>query len=419
MRWVAEEASVVGGGVGSVGQAGSEAPARTGRLYYLDWLRVLLIFGVFLYHALHPFDSTVDWHIKNAEQSLVVMVLLILVLPWGLPLFFLVAGAGSTFSLRARSNAEFVKERVQRLAVPFVVGALLLTPLQKYLEALHKQTFEGSFLAYLPELWDDIAPSMWFSPLTLTEMGLHLWFLAFLFLFSVLAVPVFTWLGTGRGASFVDSLARVAQARGGLLWFVLPLTLLRVAIHPFFPEEHSWLDFAVFFVFFLVGLVLYSDQRFLPAIHRDRWLLLAGGLLGMAIGGAMGAVAGDELFEWTAQFTWPWSVLVMFSFALTAWCLALFVLDLSRTRLDFPSRIVAYGNDIIMPFYLLHQPVIIVLAFYVVQWDTGLLPKMLVVVGGSLLITLGLIEALIRPFTPMRTLFGMKPRPHRPQVTAS
>jgi len=48
---------------------------KPGRLHYLDWLRVLLILGVFLYHALHPFDSTIDWHIKNGEQSVVVMVL--------------------------------------------------------------------------------------------------------------------------------------------------------------------------------------------------------------------------------------------------------------------------------------------------------------------------------------------------------
>ena len=39
----------------------------TGRLYYLDWLRVILIFGVFLFHALHPFDTLIPWYIKNAE----------------------------------------------------------------------------------------------------------------------------------------------------------------------------------------------------------------------------------------------------------------------------------------------------------------------------------------------------------------
>ena len=34
---------------------------------------------------------------------------------------------------------------------------------------------------------------------------------------------------------------------------------------------------------------------------------LGTGLLGMAISGAMGAVAGDELFEWAETFVMPWS----------------------------------------------------------------------------------------------------------------
>ena len=63
-----------------------------------------------------------------------------------------------------------------------------------------------------------------------------------------------------------------------------------------------------------------------------------------------------------------------------------------------------------MPFYLLHQPVIIVISFFVVQWEAGIPVKLLVILIGSLLITLGLVELLIRPFKPMRRLFGMKPR---------
>ena len=35
------------------------------RLYYLDWLRVLAILMVFLFHAVHVFDFG-SWQIKNA-----------------------------------------------------------------------------------------------------------------------------------------------------------------------------------------------------------------------------------------------------------------------------------------------------------------------------------------------------------------
>ncbi len=51
------------------------APTRQVRLSYLDWLRVLAMLTVFLYHTLRPFDFT-DWHVKNTDQSLVITILL-------------------------------------------------------------------------------------------------------------------------------------------------------------------------------------------------------------------------------------------------------------------------------------------------------------------------------------------------------
>jgi len=38
------------------------------RVHYLDWLRVLAVLGVFLYHAGHPFDTT-GWHVKKTARA--------------------------------------------------------------------------------------------------------------------------------------------------------------------------------------------------------------------------------------------------------------------------------------------------------------------------------------------------------------
>jgi peptidoglycan/LPS O-acetylase OafA/YrhL len=76
------------------------------RLHYLDWLRVLLIVGVFLYHAVSPFREGFEWHIVNSEASVTVSIILVFFWPWALPLFFLVAGAASLFALRRRFNRQ-------------------------------------------------------------------------------------------------------------------------------------------------------------------------------------------------------------------------------------------------------------------------------------------------------------------------
>ena len=126
--------------------------AQLNRLHHLDWLRVLLILGVFLFHAVHPFDA-VDWHIKNDGQSLILSAIMLVGLyPWGLPLFFLIAGAGSQFALRRRSGRQYAGERVYRLLIPFIVGSILLTPFQEYLEVLSKGIYSGSFSGFLPHM---------------------------------------------------------------------------------------------------------------------------------------------------------------------------------------------------------------------------------------------------------------------------
>jgi peptidoglycan/LPS O-acetylase OafA/YrhL len=398
-----------------------ENPAQTGthtdrtaaksvRLYYLDWLRVILIFGVFLFHAMHPFDSLSDWHIKNAEQSDAVSAFLLITNPWGIPLFFLVAGAGSKFALRRRSNRQYVSERVSRLLIPFIVGSILLTPIQKYLEALNKGSFEGSFLSFLPEWLAETASGTWFSPVVFADWGAHLWFLGFLFSFSLLALPIFRWFQRDAGQSFIAWLGRLVEKRGGLLLFVLPLALSRALIQPFFPgEDHGWLDFVYYFLFFLSGYIIYSDDRFLGAIRRDRWLLFGSGVVGLVGYFGLAAVYGDLVFEWFLTFVLPGSIFVILAFTLMSWGWALSALYAAMKYLNFSNRWLAYGNETIMPFYLFHQPVIVVIAFFVVQWDAGVTLKLSVVVLGSLLVTLGLVE-LVKRIKVLRGLFGIKTR---------
>src|SRR5512137_1083792 len=91
------------------------------RLHYLDWLRVLAILMVFLFHAVHPFDFG-DWQVKNVDQSEILTIILLFLSMWGMPFFFLVAGASSWFALQRRTARQYISERFYRLLIPFIVG---------------------------------------------------------------------------------------------------------------------------------------------------------------------------------------------------------------------------------------------------------------------------------------------------------
>jgi glucan biosynthesis protein C len=85
------------------------------------------------------------------------------------------------------------------------------------------------------------------------------------------------------------------------------------------------------------------------------------------------------------------------------------MLYIGMRYLDFTNKWLVYGRETILPFYLLHHPVIIAIAFFAVQLDAGITLKYLAVVLGSLLATLGLVE-LVKRITVLRGLLGMKRR---------
>ena len=146
-------------------QQASSPTQRPVRLHYLDWLRVLAILMVVLFHAVHPFDFG-GWHIKNAEQSEVITILLVLLSLWGMPFFFLVAGAASWFALQRRTPGQYVSERFKRLLVPFIVGTILFRPLVTYLEWMNRVQrgdLAVSFQEFLKMIAAEYA-SLGFSP---------------------------------------------------------------------------------------------------------------------------------------------------------------------------------------------------------------------------------------------------------------
>jgi surface polysaccharide O-acyltransferase-like enzyme len=93
------------------------------------------------------------------------------------------------------------------------------------------------------------------------------------------------------------------------------------------------------------------------------------------------------------------------------WSWMLAVLNLGIRRLNFGSRLTAYLADSILPFYVLHHPVVVIVASAVVGLPLGVWPKFLLVAAVSLAITLCVYELGVRRWPPTRFLFGLKPLP--------
>ncbi len=111
--------------------SGATQAARP-RIHYLDSLKVVIVYGILLYHSTLPFTYT-SWLLSNPQKSWVLTGFAAFFFPWGIPIMFLLSGADSWFALRSRSALAFLQNRFLRLVLPLCAGIVLLSPLQWYL----------------------------------------------------------------------------------------------------------------------------------------------------------------------------------------------------------------------------------------------------------------------------------------------
>ena len=381
----------------------SRSGPAAARLVYVDWLRVLAVLGVFVIHVCSPFDPWDEWHIVNAERSRLAGEVIVLMAPWIMPLFMLLAGVSAWYSLQRRDNVAYLRERVTRVLLPLFVGTLLLVPPQVYLERRLHREFAGSLWAFYPHFFDGIYPRGNFS-------WHHLWFLAHLFLYSVLALPLFRYWQSDQGRAQLQWIARVFAGPAGLLWLALPLVLERHLLWWFFPERHmltsDWSNHAMLFVAYIYGFALAGEPGLGAAmdVQWPRALVTAGATTTLLLIGTWVGVLPARLPDpYALGYLAFWTV-----YAIGAWASMVAVLGAARRWLNCETRELRYGREIGYGWYLVHQPIIVAIAYVVVQWRASVPEKLAVLLFVSLAGTLAGAE-LLRRLPSARPIFGMRP----------
>lgn len=388
---------------------------RQVRLDYFDWLRALAVAGVVAYHTLQPF-GTVNWPIANSELQPVVTVLVGVLASFGMPILFLVAGASACFALQRRSAGAFLRERAQRLLVPFTVGTVVLGPINGYILAVFQGTalsFPEYLVAFPGIVWEYNVQHVGLS-MRLLLVGVHLWFLGALFVFSAAALPVFALLSSARGRRLIDQLAHLTRWPGTTLLFAVPTTAPIVALFASTTRSEVWdnWSFGWFGVVFLIGYVIYSDHRLVAAARRDSGIALVVALLGTA------GLASTDMAHWVAVPQWYGTTyfLMLSLFGITGWAWTVAVLGLGMRAAFMQRPLPARVGDVSLPLYILHYPIVSGISVLVVRSPLDLGSKILInlVLGVALSFVLA-VAAVRVPFC--RPLLGI--RGARPTVTPS
>ncbi len=375
------------------------------RCRYIDWLRVFAVLGVFLLHTAEPF--TPSGPLRNDPTSMVMTVFTGFLFLWIMPFFFFLAGAGTKFALEVRTATQFLKERFFRLVIPYVAGVLIVIPPMAYITGLSRSQIDCSYFAYYPQFFRNLESDGGLG--FLHRVGGHLWFLPFLFLVSLLTLNLFLYLRTHSGQVLLSKAAALCERYGLLILFVIPTFLVHVTFRVGFTGAYGCRSFLYFIPFYVLGFVIFSNRRFEQMIERKTLIALFVGIFCFALLTAMDLAGFSEKLEtnpsWSALFT-----LYSIIRSLNVWAWIFFVLGIGVKFLNRTNVFYDYAVELVLPFYILHYPVICLVTAYVVKWHTGVAEKFVFLTAISFVLTIVLFEVFVKRLNLMRFLFGMKIR---------
>ncbi|MFC4112420.1 acyltransferase family protein [Nonomuraea zeae] len=380
----------------------------------LDAMRALVVVGLVFFHSSMVFDSRDDYYVKNAETTEITFIIAALCVIWAMPLLFLISGLGTWHSMRRRGPGGFAVERLLRLGVPLVFATATIIPVPQWLRLRADPAYDESYLAFLPKFYSvQLEPGDF--PFILEgkyfETG-HLWFVVLLLTFSLMLAALVRWVPLDRVR---DRLSGISRPRGGLLLLGLPIAVIcaLVGLEEAFGGWSRW----AYLVFFLYGFLFVTGPAFRAAMRRD-WVIAAvagGALLAVGVPGFM--IAGDAPGADAFTDLTPLAVGVRALYGLAGWCWVVAILGaLDRPREPStasqdrpPRRVYAYLAPAVLPLYILHQPIVVAVAYFVVGLQAPILVEYLVIVALSLVLTVAVYDVLVRRTRVTRFLFGMRP----------
>lgn len=344
----------------------------TDRRYDIDWLRVITIGLLLIYHITIVFQP---WGVfigfiqsdKSMESFWVPMTMINI---WRIPLLFFISGMGVCFAIRKRSWKQLIAERTRRILIPFLFGVLFIVPIHICIWQYY----------YVQEI-------------TYSPAEGHLWFLKNIFLYVILLSPVFYYLIKNENQAFVIWLKEVFKSPLGFLLIVLVFVLEAILINPEIYELYAltWHGFVLGMISFLFGFIfILSSETFWPAILKWRWYFLTIALLLYMVRYFVFDLKSPNYAMSAESTMWIFTV---FGFA--------------YTYLNYPSKTLHYLSQGAYPIYIIHMVFLYLGSALILPIDVPVYFKFILLVIFTFTGSFTSYE-IIRRIHFLRPLFGLQ-----------
>jgi len=351
------------------------------RKHYIDNLRFLSVFLLFPFHACMIYNAFGENFYIRGPQVRLFNDFIMITWPWFMPLLFVIAGISSAYALKKRTAKQFLAERFVKLFLPFIFGTLIYIPIQTYFaERYHNQYTGGFFHQYVlffTKPTDLTGYTGGFTP------G-HLWFILFLLIISIIALPIMK--------IYIKSSHPIKGSKLSIP-VLIPFFLIPLLMTPILDVEGKSLG--QFLALFLLGFFILSEEDVIQRLEKHRWLLSAVSILLLISYLVMIYVDLD------------YGILFDIYYYFIMWICILAILGMGKHFLNFSNRISTYLTKASFPIYFFHQTWLVATAFYVFKFTSIIALQFVLIVILSVCFTF-LNYELFRRIPLTRFMFGIK-----------
>ncbi|MCL2445919.1 MAG: acyltransferase family protein [Oscillospiraceae bacterium] len=358
------------------------------RKHFIDNLRWLCILLLFPFHVFRIYNSFMEGFYVEGQDIVATTGFIVAVAPWFMPLLFVIAGVSSAYALNKRTYREYAIERVRKLLIPFLAGLLLVVPAQTFFaERFHNGFTGGYFYQYI---------LFFTAPTDLTGYRggftpAHLWFILFLFVISLVALPLAAVLKKAkRKPSFERTPLWLLPLLGLLPWLMMPIL------------NFDGMSVGMYFAYFMLGYLVLSHESLVQQLARHRFVLLTTAAFGMVL------CVGAWLLQLHGMMQMPQTAMQL-CFMLYGWLAVLALFGLGNRYLNFNNKVTDYLSVSAFPIYLFHQSWIVAVAYFTLMWIDSVVLQIGVILTLSVLLTYASYE-LFKRIPGVRFLFGIKAR---------
>lgn len=385
------------------------------RRYDIDWLRTLAFILLIFYHIGQFYVADWGWHVKSAYLSDFLKNIMLLVNQWRMPLIFLISGIALSLVEVKLNRSKLFKVRFTRVILPLVFGTFLIVPPQVYYELVQSEGYSSSYFEFLKLYLDtnnhQYAEHQLLTSRTGFSLGLitynHLWYLLYLFTYTLVYMVIKPLLIKVKWQQITKKITET---------YILAIPFILVFLYDFilleyFPDDTfvligDWYNHALYFTMLLLGYALAKSPTVWQTLinNRKTWLVLA------IISYVLVVIRFNRAWGFDVDYN---AASVLTQVLITAlwsankvlWLLT--ILGFAGAYLNKKHPALTYMNDAVLPWYILHQTIIIIFAIWLAKFELGpVFEPILLILCTFVGCAIG--YEVIKRFIVTRFIFGLK-----------